>query len=519
MNNFEPQIQDFLLADKTKHENKKFSKETKVKKSNERVKSDFIKNKSTIYGMIILFLLMIFMLFSFSFSKFKVSDSNTIYANMKPKSDLLSQIGIWDGTYKKKVNEKMYYHLLAISTESYEGTFDIENYRKSEYSCLKEITNEYYENENLYRDVIVDSYLEIGFEYLYISDETLNRILQYEKLSGLQILFPLVNENHPYGSKDADCFYYVNLQYPCNSDGVFIDQRTGEYLDSPKKADLTIFPNYLTDKQGEYLYHLKMQGSNKVRVLYYNYFSYLQYEKTGKLYTTPSHILGSDNIGYDIFIRLGSAIGVSLTLAVLVFIINFIIGTIYGAIEGYYGGTIDLILKRISEIIAQIPFFIFASLLQIYLVTSGKVHPFTGLLFAFCLTGWIGIANTTRRQIYRFKNREYVLASVILGANDRHILMRHIYPNAIGTIITATVLTIPGVIFSETALSFLGIVDLNGPNYTSLGTMLANGQECLATSPHVLFFPALAISLLMIAFNLIGNGLREATSQNFRGGT
>ena len=110
------------------------------------------------------------------------------------------------------------------------------------------------------------------------------------------------------------------------------------------------------------------------------------------------------------------------------------------------------------------------------------------------------------------------MASAMLGASDKHIMFRHIYPNAIGTIITSTVLTIPGVIFSETSLSFLGIVDLNGAQYTSLGTMLANGQECMSTSPHVLLAPAVVISLLMIGFNLIGNGLREATSPNYRGG-
>ena len=112
----------------------------------------------------------------------------------------------------------------------------------------------------------------------------------------------------------------------------------------------------------------------------------------------------------------------------------------------------------------------------------------------------------------------YVKAAELAGASRWHIMFRHILPNAAGTIITSAVLLIPGVIFSESMLSYLGIVNLEAENLTSIGTMLANGQECMSTSPHVLLAPAVVISLLMIGFNLIGNGLREATSPNHRGG-
>ncbi len=517
MSNFQPSREDFVIADKAKHR-EAAQAAAKSKKAAGRVMSDFLRNPSTVFGTAILLFLFLFMLLSLFFSKFEVSDADRPYANMRPKADIFRNTGFWDGTYRKKVNEKMYYQLLAISAESGGGAFDMDAYAHSPYNCLKRTERAYTEDGVLYRDVVVDSYLEVGFRYLYITDEVLTQIREYETLSGLQVLFPLVDEAHPYGSDDPNCFYFVSAHYPCDANGTFIDRMSGSAVSSPKQADLQIVPNYLTDASGQPMYALKMQGSNKVRVLYHNYFSFMQYTKTGKRITTPSHILGSDPMGYDIFARLGSAIGVSLSLALLVFLVNFIVGTVYGAIEGYYGGVVDLIMKRISEIISEIPFFILASLLQIYMVASGKLHPFLGLLYAFCLTGWIGIANTTRRQIYRFKNREYVVASAMLGADDKHILLRHIYPNSIGTIITSTVLAIPGVIFSETSLSFLGIVDLNGARYTSLGTMLANGQECISTAPHVLFFPALVISLLMIGFNLIGNGLREATAPNYRGG-
>ncbi len=127
------------------------------------------------------------------------------------------------------------------------------------------------------------------------------------------------------------------------------------------------------------------------------------------------------------------------------------------------------------------------------------------------------MAGRTRMQFYRFKNQEYVLAARTLGANDRRIMFKHIFPNAIGTLITSFVLVIPGMIFSETTLSYLGIINLNTGDTTSVGTLLANAQPYLAQYPHMIFFPALFISLLMLSFNLFGNGLRDAFNPSLRG--
>ena len=127
------------------------------------------------------------------------------------------------------------------------------------------------------------------------------------------------------------------------------------------------------------------------------------------------------------------------------------------------------------------------------------------------------MAGRTRMQFYRFKNQEYVLVAKTLGAKDSRVMFKHIFPNAIGTLITGSVLVIPGVIFSETSLSYLNIIDLNGPNMTSVGTMLSKGQGALYTNPHILLFPAIFISLLMLSFNLFGNGLRDAFNPSLRG--
>ena len=120
-------------------------------------------------------------------------------------------------------------------------------------------------------------------------------------------------------------------------------------------------------------------------------------------------------------------------------------------------------------------------------------------------------------QFYRFKNQEYVLVARTLGAKDSRIMFKHIFPNAIGTLITSSVLVIPGVIFSETSLSYLGIINLNGDQMTSVGTLLSMGQGKLFTHPHIILFPAIFISLLMLCFNLFGNGLRDAFNPSLRG--
>ncbi len=155
------------------------------------------------------------------------------------------------------------------------------------------------------------------------------------------------------------------------------------------------------------------------------------------------------------------------------------------------------------------------ALFQLHL--ASKVGPVWSMAFAFILTGWIGMSARTRMQFYRFKRQEYVLAARTLGASDRRLMFKHIFPNAMGTLITGSVLSIPGVIFSESSLTYLGIVNLESSTQTSVGTLLSNGNGMLASFPHIIFFPALFISLLEISFNLFGNGLRDAFNPSLKG--
>ena len=262
------------------------------------------------------------------------------------------------------------------------------------------------------------------------------------------------------------------------------------------------------DVPGYYVYAFENQSGYRVRVCYYEYFKFLHGQY-------PSFLFGTNQYGQDIFTCLAVGARLSFLLAFGVSFLNLLIGALYGAASGYYGGKTDIVMQRISEIISAVPFIVAATLFQLHIGSSAG--PVLTLLFAFVLTGWISTATRVRMQFYRYKNREYVLAARSLGAKDGRVMWKHIFPNAIGAVITGAALSVPSVIFSESMLSYLGIVNFETSKFTSIGGMLAQGQSLLASAPHVIFFPALFIALLLIGFNLIGNGLRDAFNPALRG--
>ena len=218
---------------------------------------------------------------------------------------------------------------------------------------------------------------------------------------------------------------------------------------------------------------------------------------------------GTDTLGRDIFSRLWQGTRVSLLLALAVVTVNLTIGLIVGAVCGYYGGWIDLIIQRLMDVVWNIP-SLPLTILLIMMFGSG-ILP---LVLVFCLTGWMGNANSVRMQFYRYKGREYVLASRTMGASDLRLMFRHILPNAVGTIITGCALSVPSVVFQEAGLSYLGL-GVQAPN-PSIGMLLSDGQKVLLDYPSQLVFPGIIIVLLMLAFNLLGNGLRDAFNPSLR---
>ena len=222
------------------------------------------------------------------------------------------------------------------------------------------------------------------------------------------------------------------------------------------------------------------------------------------------HLFGTDHLGRDLFTRLFRGARISLLIAFFAMVTNTIIGVIYGAASGYYGGKVDFFLIHFAELLDGLPYVV-VTILFMLLFGSGMFS----IILALTMTGWIGTARLIRAQFYRFKGREYVLAARTLGVSDRKLIFRHILPNSVGPLITLAMISIPGAIFSEAFLAYIGL-GIKPPE-PSIGVLLANGQEVLLQYPYQTFYPALLISILMIAFNLFANGLRDALDPTRRG--
>jgi oligopeptide transport system permease protein len=219
---------------------------------------------------------------------------------------------------------------------------------------------------------------------------------------------------------------------------------------------------------------------------------------------------GTDLQGRDLFTLLWQGSRISIFLAITVTSINLMIGLFLGSIAGYYGGLYDLLFDRLIDILSNIPFL---AILTLLVLRFGSTYWI--VIVAFVATGWIGSYGATRAQFYRYKLREYVLAARTLGAKDGRIMSKHIFPNAIGTLITSFSLAIPSFIFTESTFSFLGII--NYSNGTSIGRLLSIGQASMQQHYHLLLFPAIYLSILMLSFNLFANGLRDAFNPSLRG--
>ena len=212
---------------------------------------------------------------------------------------------------------------------------------------------------------------------------------------------------------------------------------------------------------------------------------------------------GTDALGRDIWTRVWRGTRISLLIAFAAVLLDLLFGTVYGAVCGYYGGKTDLILMRVCEVVRAIPNVVICTLM-IMLTGSGAGT----MIFALACRNWVGTASLVRAQFLRYKEREYVLAVRTMGGSDVRIMAGHILPNSLGPIINHAVMAVPGVIFTESFLSYIGL-GIPAPE-PSLGNLLAEAQGVLGLYPTQTLFPALVISLMMIAFHLFGNGLRDA---------
>ena len=477
----------------------------------------FRKNHASVVATIIIICIVLFAFLTPIFNtRYNARFMDSYYAKKAPRALALRPLGIFDGGTTRIFSEKGLIKAIAIGVgaEDYDGRSvslgkGLESYYQPMLKIGDPIEKRAGKKITLTFNGKIDTYLEVGFMYLSLEQAEYQRIVQWEKDNNLHVFYPLV-ENNSYNAdaKDANNWYKTKKNVPMR-----INEK-GKAEELTYSPDTVLEDNYKRDAEGNLVYYEYAGGGNfetaqyKVRVLYYNYYRY----KNG---FEPNYILGTDSQGYDLALRMAGGIKLSLLVAICVSFINFIIGAVYGAIEGYYGGLTDLIMERISDILSGVPFIIVATLFQIHL--AAKVGAVPSLLFAFVLTGWIGTAARVRTQFYRFKNQEYVMAARTLGARDSRIIWKHIFPNSLGTIITSCALVIPGVINSESMLSYLGIVKLGSAGSTSLGTLLSDASSIWTNYPHLMIYPALILSLLMICFNLFGNGLRDAFNPSLRG--
>ena len=474
----------------------------------------FKRNRSSVTAGIIILLLLAYAIVVPMISNYDVTFRDGYYKTVLPKAEVafLQNIG-WDGCGVQNEPQAGYDYYGSIGYE----------YGDSAVKEVREVTVDPNTGKPHY-ELYVDSYDKVGFVYMDLTKDEYEALKAYQNETGIQVIYPM-NANYKIEYKAVNV---ANLWYQLEDESA-LSTGISKYHD--EEGNPIYVHNYRTsakENAGQYdslripgddgtagengdewfVYAIKNQAGYRVRVVYSEYYNY----KNGFY---ASHLFGTNQHGQDIMVCLASGARLSFILSLSVSIINFCIGVFYGAVEGYYGGLVDLMMERVSDVLASVPFVVVATLFQLHL--ANKVGAVPSLLFAFVMTGWIGIASRVRSQFYRFKHSEYVMASRTLGASDMRLIFRHILPNSLGTIITGTVLIIPGVIFSESMLTYLGIVNLETSGMTSIGTMLANGRNYLSTFPHVLAFPAGFIALLEISFNLFGNGLRDAFNPSLRG--
>lgn len=268
-----------------------------------------------------------------------------------------------------------------------------------------------------------------------------------------------------------------------------------------------------------YSYEQQIRGSENLSPMQYSE-KELQAMEAGE--SVFPHVLGTDNLGRDYAVRVMMGSRVSLIVGLVASTIILIIGSIYGSVAGFFGGWVDMIMMRIVDMIYTVPDILIIVLLSVAFDQPLKALAqkpgfewiqvigvnLISIFVVFALLYWVGMARIVRSQILILKEQEYVTAARALGASNGHIIKKHLLTNCIGTLIVTTTLQIPSSIFTESFLSFLGLgVAAPMPSLGSLASAALNG---LQSYPHRLFAPALTISVIILSFNLLGDGLRDA---------
>lgn len=475
----------------------------------------FCKNKGSVVAACIIAALVLFAIIGPWCTPYTVSYNDSSYVSALPRNSWFEKTSFWDGC-KKQTDGKatfMLYYAMGLET----GHNAVKN---QEYTVSEDGTMYTYRR---------DTYHKVGCIYQNVSQAEYDDIQRYQDETGIQVIYPTVRpaDRPQVGEAARNANYYFKTEQGGRGSTRIVYDENGNIIPVYWTYEAgTEQDNYTSNvriagdgfqKDGKtyyYRYSMIKGDGYEVRVNYYEYYIYRHTQVLKDGIKKPAFLFGCDNLGRDIFTCLSSGARFSFLFAIAVALVNMVVGAIYGSIEGYYGGKLDLTMERISDILSAVPMMIVITLLKLHM--GGSSHILV-LFLSFFLTGWIGMASTTRMQFYRFKNQEYVLAARTLGAKDRRLMFKHIFPNAIGTLVTSCALVIPSMIYTETNLTYLGIINLSTGNITSVGTLIAAGQQVLSSAPHVAIFPSVFLVLLMLSFNLFGNGLRDAFNPSLRG--